>query len=198
MLKDYDDVMWQAVEDTLEEMYQHSFPSVSWKQRVQDKKDGKDVDMDLIYHHYLPYELCKSILEMAKTNYSYEPFFKDYTEHLTQYLLEGGYGKDLDNPGKDNNKQHPSIKEEIGEEAFEILKKRLKAYSDFYRFDYRRHKFDFTVINYSPNSNRQSVIDYWKSQGIELEIPSDEAIINHYWDGEWEDETLNQSDVVND
>ena len=53
MLKDYDDVMWQAVEDTLEEMYYYSFPSISWKQRVQDKKDGKDVDMDLIHHHYL-------------------------------------------------------------------------------------------------------------------------------------------------
>ena len=198
MLKEYDDVMWQAVEDTLEEMYHYAFPSISWKQRVQDKKDGKDVDMDLIHHHYLPNELYKSILEMAKHNYSYEPFFQDYTEHLTQYLLEGGYGKDPDNPGKDSNKQHPSIKEEIGEEAFEILKKRLKAYSDFYRFDHRRWKFDFTVMNYSPNSNRQAVIDYWKSQGVELEIPSDKAIINHYWDGEWEDETLNQTDILND
>ena len=198
MLKEYDDIMWQAVEDTLEEMYQYAFPSVSWKQRIQDKKDGKDVDMDLIHHHYLPNELYKDILEMAKHNYSYEPFFQDYTEHLTQYLLEGGYGADPDNPGKDNNKQHPSIKEEIGEEAFEILKKRLKAYSDFYRFDYRRWKFDFTVMNYSPNSNRQSVIDYWKSQGVELEIPSDEAIINHYWDGEWEDESLNQQEISND
>ena len=198
MLKDYDEAMWAAVEDTLEEMYHYSFPSVSWKQRLQDKKDGKDVDMDLISHHYLPHELYKSILEMAKRNYSYEPFFQDYTEHLTQFLLEGGYGADPDNPGKDNNKQHPSIKEEIGEEAFEILKKRLKAYSDFYRFDHQRWKFDYTVMNYSPNCNRQTVIDYWKSQGVELNIPSDEAIINHYWDGEWEDESMNQLDEVNE
>ena len=198
MLKEYDDVMWQAVEDTLEEMFFYSFPSISWKQRVQDKKDGKDVDMDLIHHHYLPHELYKSILEMAKHNYGYEPFFQDYTEHLTQYLLEGGYAADPDNPGRDNNKQHPSIKEEIGEEAFEILKKRLKAYSDFYRFDHSRWKFDFTVMNYSPNSNRQTVIDYWKSQGVDLHIPSDEAIINHYWDGEWEDDELNQLETTND
>ena len=26
-------------------------------------------------------------------------------------------------------------------------------------------------MNYSPNSNRQAVIDYWESQGVELEIP---------------------------
>jgi hypothetical protein len=53
-------------------------------------------------------------------------------------------------------------------------------------------------MNYSPNSNRQAVIDYWKSQGVELEIPSDEAIINHYWDGEWEDNDLNQIETSND
>ena len=43
-MKSYDEVMWSAVEDTLEEMYQYSYPKVSWKQRMQDAKEGKDVD----------------------------------------------------------------------------------------------------------------------------------------------------------
>lgn len=197
MIKEYDTIMWEAVEDTLQEMYFYAIPSVDWKQRIQDKKDGKDVDMDLIYHHYLPQELYKDILEMAKHNYSYEPFFQDYTEHLTQFLLEGGYGTDPDNPGKNNNKQYPSIKEEIGEKAFEILKKRLKAYSNFYRFDYQRWKFDHTVMNYSPNCNRQAVIDYWKSQGVDLEIPSDEKIIAQYWgDDEFENDLNTDNNAI--
>lgn len=185
-MKTYNDVMWSAIEDTLQEMYLHSYPSVDWKQRLKDKQEGKDVDMDLIHHHYLPNELYKSILEMAKQAYSYESFFTDYTEHFANFLLEGGYGKDLDNPGKDNNKDYKSIKEDIGEEAFEILKKRIKAYKDFYRFDHKRNSFDFTVMNYSPNSNREEVIKYWKEQGVDLDIPSDKQIIANYWGDEEE------------
>ena len=188
-MKTYDEIMWQAVEDTLEEMYQYSFPQVSWKQRMQDVKDGKDVDKDLINHHYLPQQLYKDILEMAKSNYSYEPFFQDYTEHFADFLLKGGHGKDLEKGGKDDYKDYKSIKEEIGEEAFAVLEKRIEAYKRTYRFDHRRWSFDFSVMNYSPNCNRQAVIDYWKSQGVELEIPSDEAIINHYWGEDWEDES---------
>ena len=198
MLKDYDKVMWSAVEDTLEEMYQYSFPKVSWKQRMQDARDGKDVDKDLISHHYLPQQLYKDILEMAKHNYSYEPFFQDYTEHLADFLLKGGHGKDLEKGGKDDYKDYKSIKEEIGEEAFVILEKRIEAYKRTYRFDHKRWSFDYAVMNYSPNCNRQAVIDYWKSQGVELNIPSDEAIINHYWDGEWEDDDLNQTEISNE
>lgn len=187
-MKSYDEAMWSAVEDTLEDMFQYSYPKVSWKQRMQDARDGKDVDKDLISHHYIPQRLYEDILEMAKSNYSYEPFFQDYTEHFADFLLKGGHGKDLEKGGKDNYKDYKSIKEEIGEEAFAILEKRIEAYKRTYRFDHRRWSFAFTVMNYSPCTNRQAVIDYWKSQGVELEIPDDDKIVNHYWDGEWEDE----------
>ena len=43
-------------------------------------------------------------------------------------------------------------------------------------------------MNYSPCINRQTVIDYWKSQGVELKIPSDETIINHYWGEDLEED----------
>ena len=187
-MKSYEEVMWSAVEDTLEEMYQYSFPKVSWKQRMQDARDGKDVDKDLISHHYLPQKLYEDILEMAKHNYSYEPFFQDYIEHFADFLLKGGRAHDVDKGGKDDYKDYSSLKEDIGEEAFAILEKRIEAYKKTFRFDWQRWKFNFTIMNYSPNSNRQAVIDYWKSQGVELEIPSDEAIVNHYWDGEWEED----------
>lgn len=182
MLKEYNDVMWQAVEDTLEEMYLHSYPSVSWKQRMQDAKDGKDVDRDLINHHYLPQRLYEEILQMAEHNYSYEKFFDDYTEHFSDFLFNGGYARDIDKGGKDDYKNYSSLKEDIGEEAFSILEKRIEAYKRTFRFDSQRWKFNFTVMNYSPNSNRQTVIDYWKSQGVELNIPDDDQIVDNYWE----------------
>jgi hypothetical protein len=42
-------------------------------------------------------------------------------------------------------------------------------------------------MNYSPCTNRQVVLDYWKSQGIDLQIPDDDKIINNYWDGDEEE-----------
>ena len=144
-MKTYDEVMRQAIEDTLEEMYQYSCPKVSWKQRNQELKDGKDVDKDLIHHHYIPQRLYEDILEMAKTNYGYEPFFQDYTEHFADFILKGGHAKDIDKGGKDDYKDYQSIKEEIGEEAFAILEKRIEAYKRTYRFDRKRWSFVFTV-----------------------------------------------------
>jgi hypothetical protein len=190
-MKTYEEAMWSAVEDTLEEMYQYSYPKVSWKQRMQDAKEGKDVDKDLIHHHYIPQRLYEDILEMAKVNYSYEPFFQDYIEHFADFLIKGGHGKDLEKGGKDDYKDYTSIKEEIGEEAFTILEKRIEVYKSTYRFDHRRWSFVFSVMNYSPTTNRQAVIDYWKSQGVNLDIPTDQQIIDLYWDGEYEDENGN-------
>ena len=186
-MKTYDEVMRQAIEDTLEEMYQYSYPKVSWKQRSQELKDGKDVDKDLIHHHYIPQRLYEEILEMAKSNYSYEPFFQDYTEHFADFVLKGGHAKDIDKGGKDDYKDYQSIKEEIGEEAFAILEKRIEAYKRTYRFDRKRWSFAFTVMNYSPCTNKQVVLDYWKSQGVDLQIPDDVKIINNYWDGDEEE-----------
>ena len=187
-MKTYDEVMAQAIEDTLEEMYQYSYPKISWKQRNQELKDGKDIDKDLIHHHYIPQKLYEDILEMAKSNYGYEPLFQDYTEHFADFILKGGHAKDIDKGGKDDYKDYQSIKEEIGEEAFAILEKRIEAYKRTYRFDRKRRSFAFTVMNYSPCTNKQVVLDYWKSQGVDLEIPDDDKIISRYWDGEDEEE----------
>lgn len=188
-MKTYDEVMLSAIEDTLEEMYQHSYPKVSWKQRMQELKEGKDVDKNLILHHYLPDQLYKEILEMAKTNYSYESFFRDYRDHLIDFLTKGGYAKDMVNRGKDNYCDYSPIKEQMDEKSYAVLEKYLEAYKNTFRFDWKRDSFDFSVMNYSPCICRERVIEYWKSQGVDLEIPSDEKIIAQYWgDDEWEEE----------
>lgn len=184
MIKSYDDVMWDAVMDTLEEMYQNSYPAISWKQMYQDSKEGKDVDKDLISHHYIPQELYEDIRSMAESSYGYEKLFNEYTSHFIEFLTDGGYGWDTESHSLKESCQYPPIKEAIGEEAWAILEKRLQAYKHFYRFDHKKWAFNFTIMNYAPCTNRQTVIDYWKSQGIELEIPSDDQIISKYWGDE--------------
>lgn len=183
MLKDYDEIMWDAIKDTLEEMYQNSYPKVSWKQCLQDKKDGKDVDTDLIHHHYIPKELYESILEEAAYNYSYDKFFKEYTEHFEDILLNGGRLKDL-NGGKDDYKEYDSLKDEISEESFNKISERINAYKQTFKFDWKRWRFDHEVMNYSPSINRERVVEYWKSLGVDLQIPPDEEIIKNYYEGD--------------
>ena len=52
-------------------------------------------------------------------------------------------------------------------------------------------------MNYSPNGNREAVINYWKSQGVDLEIPSDEKIIAQYWgDDEFEDDLNTDNNAI--
>ena len=191
MIKEYDEIMWNAIEDTLEEMYQNAYPPISWKQRLQEAKDGKDVDKDLISHHYLPKQLYEDIMAIAERNYSYEKFFKEYTDHFADFLINGGHARDIVKGGKDNYKNYKAIKDEIGDKAFAILEERIKAYQQTYRFDNKRWSFNFSVMNMSPCCCKERVIEYWKSKGVDLQIPTDKQIIDLYYDDEYEDEDGN-------
>lgn len=195
-LKTYDEIMWSAVEDTLEEMYQHSYPKISWKQRMQELKEGKDVDKDLISHHYIPAQLYEEITKLAKTNYSYESFFRDYRDHFMDFLIKGGHARDIDNWGKDNYCDYSPIKEHMDENSYAILEKYIKAYANTFRFDWKRDSFMFSVMNYSPCICREKVIEYWKSQGVDLEIPSDEKIIAQYWGDDEDEEILTEDSSI--
>lgn len=191
MIKEYDEIMWNAIEDTLEEMYQNAYPPISWKQRLQEAKDGKDVDKDLISHHYLPKQLYEDIMAIAERNYSYEKFFEEYTDHFADFLINGGHARDIVKGSKDNYKNYKAIKDEIGDKAFAILEERIKAYQQTYRFDNKRWSFNFSVMNMSPCCCKERVIEYWKSKGVDLQIPTDKQIIDLYYDDEYEDEDGN-------
>lgn len=181
-MRDRDEVLRDDVLEVLEEMYKNSYPSISFKQVLQDAKEGKEIDKNLLDHHYLPKDLFKSILEQAEYVFGYESYFKNYSEHFADYILNGGHMRDIDNWGKDNYKDYKNIEEEIGKEAYEILKKRIDAYLGTFRFDWSRNRFSFNISNQAPSCNRETVINYWKSQGVDLHIPSDEEIILSYYD----------------
>lgn len=183
-MRDRDEVLRDDILEVLEEMYTNSYPSISIKQVLQDAKEGKEIDKNLFEHYYLPRDLFESILEQAEYVFGYESYFKNYTKHFADHILNGGHMRDIDNWGKDNYKDYKSIEEEIGKEAYEVLKNRIDAYLDTFRFDWCRNRFSFNISDHAPTCNREAVINYWKSQGVDLYIPSDEELIRDYYEGD--------------
>ena len=60
--------------------------------------------------------------------------------------------------------------EKIGEDAYNKTIDYINKAKNFYRFDRTESGFHWAMMNCSPCSNKQTVIDYWKSQGVDLEI----------------------------
>ena len=63
------------------------------------------------------------------------------------------------------------MRETIAEELYNIVLETIDNCKDFYRFDREEEQFGYaTALGASPCSNKQTVIDYWKTQGIDLKI----------------------------
>ena len=63
------------------------------------------------------------------------------------------------------------MREPIAEELYNIVLETIDNCKDFYRFDREEEQFGYAVaLGASPCSNKNIVIDYWKSQGVDLEI----------------------------
>ena len=65
------------------------------------------------------------------------------------------------------------------EKVFDLI----KDIKDFYEFDKDETQFDFNVyLGCSPISNAETVKEYWKSQGIDIEIDTTELSEDQYWE----------------
>jgi hypothetical protein len=63
------------------------------------------------------------------------------------------------------------LREPIAEELYNAVIETIDNCRDFYRFDREEEQFGYaTALGASPCSNKKTVIDYWKSQGVELKI----------------------------
>lgn len=64
---------------------------------------------------------------------------------------------------------------------------------DFYMFDRDAQKFDTSVyLGASPISNKKAVIDYWKSQGVDIEIVDRDPEKLWYYDQGWTEEEIEE------
>ena len=182
-----------------------------WAYYEQCKKEGKDAER--VYdRYYLSQEEFKYIEEKYLELYKLVNEFNDHCDILIRDLKDG-YSKDKYikeytdkngnwHPGYSSYSHLPSFEkqlfkylkkkvipestaESLSKEIAKMVIKFIEDRKNFYRFNIDENKFRFNVtLADSPTSNPQTVIDYWKSQGKDIEIDLRKHSQDYFWSEE--------------
>ena len=176
---DRDAIIKRAIDECYAELYMNAQPKVDFKQLVEDAKAGKiDESETPVYNrYYLSHDEFKYITEKYINAYGLKETWTSNVDVVKEYLEKGG-SKDkyieefIDehgnyHPGYRSYEDVPPIKESI---------KEIIAHGDNQEyfsaeFDHDGSSFMYNVaLGPSPTSNKQTVIDYWKKQGVNVKI----------------------------
>jgi hypothetical protein len=189
------DVLSDAVWKCVEEMYRFAQPPVmDLKLAIEEfSKDDKETQRKYPFYsrYYLSQENYNEIKDMYMDAYSIVNPFKDHMDTAIEYLRDGGTkdkwiegytDKDgFKTPGHRGYEKVPSIKDQIrdilGDTNDELVDKLTTAVLDtltecknFYNYNRHECAFIMGVGDISPTSNKDSVIEYWKYKGYDIEI----------------------------
>ena len=196
-MKQKKEIINEALLNCLEDLYKYAVPTTSYAALLEAHKQGQPYDKEYWAHHYLPEKLFREIVDHYKYAYSLEPYFKEYTDVLKDYLLDGGtteiYVKDDSLVGgRREYTKTPKLKDVIGEEAADKVAELIKKCQEFYKVDWSRTEgFDFEIFNCGPCCNAEPVKKYWESQGVEVDCDDDKIIKNFYKEEYGDDEEDN-------
>lgn len=195
MFRDRNELIEDAVSGCLELMYQYSVPSMSFKDFVQNVKDGKEYDKSYFSHHYLPKELQDEIIDRVRYIYGLGHFFKEYTNVLKDDLMGGGlsdtYVEDKIGLSHRESEKNPPLRDIVGEDNAKKVSDLIDKYISFYRIDNSfTGGFDYAVFNYAPSNFKEKAEEYWKEKGFNYSFDDDD-IISRYYKEEY-DEDINE------
>lgn len=196
---DRDQVIRKAYTECMAEMYAKAQPSADYYQLLEDAKNGKIGKDEKVYErHYLSYEEFIHIRDKYVKAYGLQATWKSNIEVLEDYLINGGTkDKYIHSRTDEDGHYHPGyrgyekvkpIKEQICEIIYNELDddnisekiidsinnavmNTISDCKEFYRFDREESDFNCSVaLGASPTSCKETVIEYWKSQGKDIEI----------------------------
>lgn len=179
-MKSSTDIMNELIRDCLNEMYIRSYPSITLDEL--EKKSRENPDEQLFKQHYIPKFLYEEIVEY----YVEDMVSKHYTDRalfLKDCLINGYYKKTYKNNER-TYEQTPTLEQILGDK--EQAEKVEKLFDEIIKEHDRDHDvevFRFNVMNYSPCSNKETVIKYLKSQGQDVdESMFDDDKFTSIWD----------------
>ena len=186
---DRDKIIQEATERCLDEMYQKSQPKASYYDYVAKARRGEISKEDRIYErHYLCQAQFEYILDKYVKAYRLENEWRNNIDFLVDNLKNGGYKtvyKPLVEGGEPcrTSEKLPPIQDIIGKENSEKLFNYIETVMNFYHFDREKEQFSFDIcLGVCPTSNPELVKEYWKSQGINIEIDTTELTEDQYWE----------------
>lgn len=192
---DRDEIIWEIRQRCMKEMYARAQPSEDydkiWEYYKQCKKEGKEGEQ-VYRRYYLSVEEFKYIEEKYLELYKIIDPFKEHCDIIIRDMKEGcskdkyipEYTDEHGNwhPGYSGYEKVPSLEKQIGKEAAKKVIDFVEQRRDFYRFNRDENAFRFSVaLSDSPTSNAQEVIDYWKSQGKDIEIDPRHHNSDYFW-----------------
>ena len=191
---DRQEIMERAYDECLTEMYAKSQPSVDYHQLIEDARNGKIGKDERVYErYYLSQEEFLHIRDKYVKAYGMEATWKSNIELLEQYLTEGGNKDKYIEAHTDEYGYHPghrgyekvdSIKKQFNailadynlynenmlNKLYDCLMNTIKDCKEYYRFDREESDFNYSVgLGPSPCSNIDTVKEYWKEQGIDVD-----------------------------
>lgn len=193
---DRKEILERAYHECMVEMYAKAQPSVDFNQLLEDAKAGKiDKDEKVYERYYLSHPEFDHIRKKYIDAYNIKSSWKSNIEVLEQYLAEGGNKDKYIEAHTDEYGYHPGyrgyetvkpigeqiqniLKTELGDEHVEVANKILEAVmntikdcKEYYRFDREENDFNYSVaLGPSPCSNKDTVKEYWKEQGIDIDL----------------------------
>lgn len=187
------DILENAVHDCMKELYDKAQPSADYDEYIKQVKDGKITDDTRPYiyqRHYLSNEEAKYIVSKYINAYRLNNDWHSNLDLLVKDLKEGcSVDKYIKEYTDEHGNHHPGYRgydrrdslvkrfedicgdeelaEKLSDEVFDYIENR----KNFYRFDREAEQFNMTIfLGACPTCNKQDVIDYWKSQGKDVNI----------------------------
>ena len=193
-------IIQEAFDRCMEEMFNKSQPAGSYEEYVRKARMGEITENDRVYEwHYLSQEEYKYILDKYIDAYGMRERWTDYVNTVINYFKEDaakdkwfpertdedgfrhpgyrGYEhlphfanviEDIINKKGVNDKEDINV---IAKAIYDAVIQRIEYCRDFYKFDREESGFHMSIaMGPSPTCNKESVIEYWKDKGVDLEI----------------------------
>jgi hypothetical protein len=149
-LKNRDEILREAYDVCLRELYLNSEPSIDINDLI---KEGfvDDEKNPLRERHLIEEDTEEEIIEDCMYSYGIRDSFHNDLEIIKTDLEQGPYTRE----SKYDIKQLPPLKDVIGEEHYSKVKEYLEAINKFYRHDHEYTSFRTSIyLGASPNVKR--------------------------------------------
>lgn len=182
-----DDVLSEAIDNCLDYMYRHSYPSITLEELKEEAKTYKPEERDkakLFERHYLPSRVHTFILEDFADAYELRSDLPNIIKVLKDYFKEPIVDKWIEEDGNvpgHRGYEHP---EPMAEEHYKEAEKYMDMANEFFNWNRDLNCLYFNVCNVSPCSNRETVERWYHENGQpDFKIPEDS-----WWDDSWNEE----------
>lgn len=189
------DILHEAIRRCKIELYKRAQPSADYneiyKNYQKQSEEGKTVEP--VYHrYYISKEEYDYVKQKYITAYHLEDSFKRDCDIIIRDMTEG-CSKDIyipekidedgfKHPGYRGYEEVPPIQYSIGIENADKVVDFIKQRKDFYRFNHLVESFNYSIsLGDAPTNNPETVIEYWKSQGVDIEINPRHHSEDFFW-----------------